>query len=301
VIVSSSASSHMAQGRSLPWAIGPCRRRIFRSLRTDPSRTIRSANASNELSGNCCRNRSYVQTKLGEGAVLGRAAWVGNGTSAETGWPHADRRLRGFRRGTTWRPQLDRLRRYLAGAWRTHAAATGTRTPLYPLRPSRLSLADPTLRRNNRAPRRLRLDFYLQVFRHGIIPDGGQPRESPVRSPFVCARRNAEACPLPAARPGAASGMVQLRRVRTSSASSPAGHVSAIAMTPQHIAGSFSEDGGDLRADRCLFVRIFRSRSFGPAMATHRRLSSTPSRRPTRSIADAILRDSACWVYRLAP
>src|ERR1700704_1310730 len=90
-------------------------------------------------------------------------------------------------------------------------------------------------------------------------------------------------CPLPAARPGAPA-WYGWRRVRTSSASSPGWARSSIAMTPRTSPVSFRRRWRSSGPIAACSVRIFRSRSCGPAMAISSTPISTPSRR-TRAIA----------------
>jgi len=209
-------------------------------------------------------------------------AWVQR-TSEETGWPHAIVAYADFGVEDV-RPQLDRLKRYpLVRGVRMQLALAPE--PLYRFAPRADLCADPTLRRNIARLADYGWSFELQVFAPQM-PDAANLAEAcPKGHVRAAARRNAGG-PVPCGRSAWRAGMVRLRRVRTSSASSPGGHVHH-RNDPAHIAGIVSENGGDLRG-RSLPVRFeFSNREAVDRLwRSHRRLSRHRQNEPAPSRRD---------------
>ena len=197
------------------------------------------------------------------------------------------------------RPQLDRLERYLAGARRAHAAALA-REPALSLRRARRSVRGPDDPPQRRAARRLRLELRPAGVRAADAGRGRPCRGLSEGHLRAAARRHAGGSvarrPRRLARRHGAAGGVPERRLQ--------------ALGARHLHSSQRSrayrrhrcrDGRDLRRRiAACSVRTFRSRSYGPAIASWSRPISTPSHRTPRH-RDAILHDTAMRVYRIAP
>ena len=289
------AHHHIWRQADLPWLVGPMQPRIFgpyEPIRRDyPIREY-----LDDLSGNGVVKSVYVQTNWAKERFEDETAWVQR-TSEETGWPHAIVAYADFSADDV-RPQLDRLKRY--------PLVRGVRmqlhwheNPLYRFAAHGDLCADPAIRRNVARLADYGWSFDLQVFAPRCRARPGLPK--PVRrSPSCCSMPECwRICRPPAAPPGAPA-WCGWRRVRTSSASSRGSAPSFIAttlrMSPRIVAEALAIFG----PDRCLFGSNF---PIEKLWTDYRALvdayldavKSNPSHR------DAIMRDTAMRVYRIAP
>ena len=290
------AHHHIWRQADLPWLTGPMQPRIF-----GPYEPIRRdypiAEYLDDLAGNGVVKSVYVQTNWANERFEDETAWVQR-TAEETGWPHAIVAYADFSADDV-RPQLDRLKRY--------SLVRGVRmqlhwheNPLYRFAARADLCADPAIRRNVARLADYGWSFDLQVFAPQM-PDAAGLAEACPDVTFVLQHAGMLEDLSPAGRAAWRAGMARLATVRTLSQSSPGSVHSSIATTPHISPLSLPKRLRSSAPIAACSARIFRSRSCGPTIAS---LVAGLSRRheiPSPRHRDAILRDTAMRVYRLAP
>jgi len=289
------AHHHIWRQADLPWLIGPMQPRIFgpyEPIRRDyPIREY-----LDELSGNGVVKSVYVQTNWAKERYEDETAWVQR-TSAETGWPHAIVAYADFGADDV-RPQLDRLKRY--------PLVRGVRmqlhwhqNPLYRFAPRADLCADPTLRRNIARLADYDWSFDLQVFAPQM-PDAASLAEACPKVTFVLQHAGMLEDLSPAGRSAWRAGMVRLAACPNIVCKLSGLGTFIHRNDPAHIAGIVSETVAIFGADRCLFGSNFPIEklwtSYGDLIDAYLDTIKTNPRH-----RDAILRDTAMRVYRLAP
>ena len=289
------AHHHIWRRDDLPWLVGPMQPRIFgpyEAIRRDYPIT----EYLDDLEGCGVVRSVYVQTNWAKEHVEDEAAWVQR-TAEVTGWPHA---LVAYAELTVddVRPQLDRLKRYplLRGV---RMQLHWHENPLYRFAARADLCADPVIRRNVAHLADYGLSFDLQVF----------------------APQMADAAVLAAACPDVT---LVLQHAGMLEDLSPAGRaawrsgMSRLAACPNvvcklsglgtfihrndgaHVAAIVADVVAMFGADRCLFGSNFPIEKLwtGYRDLVQAYLDATSSNPGQR---DAILRDTALRVYRIAP
>ena len=305
------AHHHIWRQADLPWLIGPMQPRIFgpyEPIRRDyPVREY-----LDDLAGNGVVKSVYVQTNWAKERYEDETAWVQR-TSAETGWPHAIVAYADFGADDV-RPQLDRLKRY--------PLVRGVRmqlhwhqNPLYRFAPRADLCADPTLRRNIARLADYDWSFDLQVFAPQM-PDAASLAEACPKVTFVlqhagmpedlsAAGRSAWRAGMPEDLSAAGRSAWRAGMVRLAACPNIVCKLSGLGTfihrnDPAHIAGIVSETVAIFGADRCLFGSNFPIEklwtSYGDLIDAYLDTVKTNPRH-----RDAVLRDTAMRVYRLAP
>ena len=289
------AHHHIWRQADLPWLVGPMQPRIF-----GPYEPIRRDYPIGEylqdLAGTGVVKSVYVQTNWPKEQFEDETAWVQR-TSEETGWPHAIVAYADFSVDDV-RPQLDRLTRY--------KLVRGVRmqlhwheNPLYRFAARPDLCADPTIRRNVARLADYGWSFDLQVFAPQM-PDAAGLAEACPDVTFVLQHAGMLEDLSPAGRAAWRAGMVRL-------AACP--NVVCKALRARHLHSSqrpraYRRDRAEtvdiFGPDRCLFGSNF---PIEKLWTNYRDLvdayldaiKSNPRHR------DAILRDTAMRVYRIAP
>jgi predicted TIM-barrel fold metal-dependent hydrolase len=289
------AHHHIWRQADLPWLVGPMQPRIF-----GPYQPIRRDYSIHEylddLAGTGVVQSVYVQTNWAPPRYEEEAAWVQRIAEA-TGWPHAIIAYADFAAGDV-RPQLDRLARY--------SLVRGLRmqlhwhdNPLYRFAERADLCADPVIRRNVARLADYGFSFELQVF-------AAQMRE---------AAELAEACPQVTfvlqhagmLEDGSLAGRAAWRAGMARLAACPnivcklSGLGTFIHRNdPVHIAGIVADCLALFGAERCLFGSNF---PIEKLWTSYRDLIEAylDATIPYPQHRDAILRDTAMRVYRLAP
>ncbi len=238
-----------------------------------------------------------MQTNWAKERFEDETAWVQR-TSEETGWPHAIVAYADFGADDV-RPQLDRLKRY--------SLVRGVRmqlhwheNPLYRFAARADLCADPAIRRNVARLADYGWSFDLQVFAPQM-PDAAGLAEACPDVTFVLQHAGMLEDLSPAGRAELArrhgtAGGVSERRLQALRAR----HLHP-SQRPRAYRRYRCRYGRDFRTPiAACSARIFRSRSCGPAIAISSTPISTPRKLNPRH-RDAILRDTAMRVYRLAP
>ena len=286
---------HIWRQADLPWLVGPMQPRIFgpyQAIRRDyPIREY-----LDDLEGCGVVKSVYVQTNWAKERFEDETAWVQR-TSEETGWPHAIVAYADFAADDV-RPQLDRLRRY--------PLVRGVRmqlhwhdNPLYRFATRANLCADPTIRRNVARLADYDWIFELQVFAPQMADAAGLAEVCPGVI-FVLQHAGMLEDLSPAGRSEWRAGLVRLAAcpnvVCKLSGLGTFIHDNSLA----HIANILADAVTIFGADRCLFGSNFPIEKLwtGYRDLVQAYLDATQSNPRHR---DAILRDTAMRIYRLAP
>jgi len=289
------AHHHIWRQADLPWLAGPMQPRIF-----GPYAPIRRDYPLAEYLDDierCGVVRSvYVQTNWAKPQFEDEAAWVQH-IADETGWPHAIIAYADFGVDDV-RPQLDRLTRY--------ALVRGVRmqlhwheNPLYRFAARADLCADPTIRRNVARLAEYDWSFDLQVFAPQMAEAAGLAEACPDVT-FVLQHAGMLEDLSPAGRATWRAGMARLA-ICPNVVTKLSGLGTFIHRNDAvHIAEIVGEAISMFGADRCLFGSNFPIEKLWTSYrdlvgAYLDAVKSNPSHR------DAILRDTATRVYRLAP
>ena len=289
------AHHHIWLRADLPWLVGPMQPRIF-----GPYEAIRRDYPIREYLDDledCGVVKSvYVQTNWAKARFEEEAAWVQR-ISEETGWPHAIVAYADFGPDDV-RPQLDRLQRY--------PLVRGVRmqlhwhdNPLYRFAARADLCADPTIRRNVARLADYSWSFDLQVFAPQMADAAGLAEACP-NVTFVLQHAGMLEDLSPAGRSEWRAGMVRLAAcpnvVCKLSGLGTFIHDNSLA----HIASVLADAVAIFGADRCLFGSNF---PIEKLWTSYRDLVDTylDAVKPDPPLRDAILRDTAMRVYRLAP
>ena len=237
-----------------------------------------------------------MQTNWAKARFEDETAWVQR-TSAETDWPHAIVAYADFGADDV-RPQFDRLKRY--------PLVRGVRmqlhwhqNPLYRFAPHADLCADPTLRRNIARLADYGWSFDLQVFAPQM-PDAATLAETCPKVTFVLQHAGMLEDLSPAGRSAWRAGMIRLAACPNIVCKLSGLGTFIHRNDPAHIAGIVSETVAIFGADRCLFGSNFPIEKlwtgYGDLIDAYLDTVKTNPRH-----RDAILRDTAMRVYRLAP
>jgi predicted TIM-barrel fold metal-dependent hydrolase len=286
---------HIWRQADLPWLVGPMQPRIFGAyepIRRDyPIREY-----LDDLAGNGVVKSVYVQTNWAPERYEDEAAWVQR-TVGETGWPHAIVAYADFSVEDV-RPQLDRLGRYplLRGVrmqlhWHDN--------PLYRFAKRADLCADPTLRRNIARLADYGWVFELQVFAPQMGDAAGLAEACPEVT-FVLQHAGMLEDLSPAGRAAWRAGMARLAACPNVVCKLSGLGTFIHRNDPAHIAGIVTDALVTFGADRCLFGSNFPIEKLWTnyhdlVEAYLGAVKLDPSYR------DAIMRDTAMRVYRLAP
>jgi predicted TIM-barrel fold metal-dependent hydrolase len=289
------AHHHIWRQADLPWLTGPMQPRIF-----GPYEPIRRdypiPEYLNDLAGNGVVKSVYVQTNWAKERFEEETAWVQR-TSEETGWPHAIVAYADF--GTDdVRRQLDRLKRY--------SLVRGVRmqlhwheNPLYRFAARADLCADPAIRRNVARLADYGWSFDLQVFAPQM-PDAAGLAEACPDVTFVLQHAGMLEDLSPAGRAAWRAGMVRLAS-RPNVVSKLSGLGTFMHRNdPAHVAAIVAETVDIFGPNRCLFGSNFPIEKLWTSYRSlvQAYLDATKSDPRHR---DAILRDTAMRIYRLAP
>jgi predicted TIM-barrel fold metal-dependent hydrolase len=289
------AHHHIWRRDDLPWLTGPIQPRIF-----GPYEPIRRdypiAEYLGDLAGCGVVKSVYVQTNWAKEHFEDEAAWVQR-TAEDTGWPHA---LVAYADLTVddVRPQLDRLKRYplLRGV---RMQLHWEENPLYQFAARADLCTDPVIRRNVAHLADYDLSFDLQVFAPQMADAAGLAEACPDVT-FVLQHAGMPEDLSPAGRAAWRHGMNRLA-ARPNVVCKLSGLGTFIHRNdPVHVAAIVAESVAMFGADRCLFGSNFPIEKLWTSyrdlvQAYLDALSSNLGQR------DAILRDTAIRVYRLAP
>jgi predicted TIM-barrel fold metal-dependent hydrolase len=286
---------HIWRQADLPWLVGPMQPRIFGAY--EPIRRDYSIREYlDDIAGNGVVKSVYVQTNWAPERYEDEAAWV-HRTAGETGWPHAIVAYADFSVEDV-RPQLDRLRRYplLRGVrmqlhWHDN--------PLYRFARRADLCADPTLRRNIARLADSGWVFELQVFAPQMGDAAGLAEACPEVT-FVLQHAGMLEDLSPAGRAAWRAGMARLAACPNVVCKLSGLGTFIHRNDPAHIAAIVTDALVTFGADRCLFGSNF---PIEKLWTNYRDLVEAylgavkldPSHR------DAIMRDTAMRVYRLAP
>jgi predicted TIM-barrel fold metal-dependent hydrolase len=249
-----------------------------------------------DLAGNDVVKSVYVQTNWAKERFEDETAWVQR-TSEETGWPHAIVAYADFEVEDV-RPQLDRLKRY--------SLVRGVRmqlhwheNPLYRFAARADLCADPTVRGNVARLADYGWSFDLQVFAPQM-PHAAELAEACPKVTFVLQHAGMLEDLSPAGRAAWRAGMVRLAACPNVVCKLSGLGTFIHRNDPAHIAGIVSEAVAIFGADRCLFGSNFPIEklwtSYRELIDAYRDATKLNPRH-----RDAILRDTAMRVYRLAP
>jgi predicted TIM-barrel fold metal-dependent hydrolase len=289
------AHHHIWRRDDLPWLLGPMQPRIF-----GPYEPIRRDYPIQEylddLAGNGVVKSVYVQTNWAKERFEDETAWVQR-TAEETGWPHA---IVAYADVTVddVRPQLDRLKRYplLRGVrmqlhWHDN--------PLYRFAARADLCADPVIQHNVAHLADYDLSFDLQVFTPQMADAADLARACPDVT-FVLQHAGMLEDTSPTGRAAWRAAMARL-----AACSNVVCKLSGLGTfihrnDPAHIAAIVADTVAMFGAERCLFGSNFPIEKLWTSyrdlvQAYVDALNSNPGHR------DAILRDTALRVYRLAP
>jgi predicted TIM-barrel fold metal-dependent hydrolase len=288
------AHHHIWRQADLPWLTGPMQPRIF-----GPYEPIRRdyliPEYLNDLAGNSVVKSVYVQTNWDKERFEEETAWVQR-TSEETGWPHAIVAYADF--GTDdVRRQLDRLKRY--------SLVRGVRMQLHWHEnrlyrfAARADLCAAAIRRNVARLADYGWSFDLQVFAPQM-PDAAGLAEACPDVTFVLQHAGMLEDLSPAGRAAWRAGMVRLAS-RPNVVSKLSGLGTFMHRNdPAHVAAIVAETVDIFGPNRCLFGSNFPIEKLWTSYRSlvQAYLDATKSDPRHR---DAILRDTAMRIYRLAP
>jgi predicted TIM-barrel fold metal-dependent hydrolase len=289
------AHHHIWRQADLPWLVGPMQPRIFgpyEPIRRDYS--IREY--LDDLAGNGVAKSVYVQTNWPPARFEDEAAWVQR-TAGEAGWPHAIVAYADFGVEDV-RPQLDRLTRY--------PLVRGVRmqlhwheNPLYRFAPRADLCADPTIRRNIARLADYGWIFELQVFAPQMT-DAAALAEACPKVTFVVQHAGMLEDLSPPGRSTWRAGMVRLAACPNIVCKLSGLGTFIHRNDPAHVAGIVADALAMFGADRCLFGSNFPIEKLWTnyhdlVEAYLDAVKLNPRHR------DAMLRDTAMRVYRLAP
>jgi predicted TIM-barrel fold metal-dependent hydrolase len=288
------AHHHIWRQADLPWLTGPMQPRIF-----GPYEPIRRdyliPEYLNDLAGNSVVKSVYVQTNWAKERFEEETAWVQR-TSEETGWPHAIVAYADF--GTDdVRRQLDRLKRY--------SLVRGVRMQLHWHEnrlyrfAARADLCAAAIRRNVARLADYGWSFDLQVFAPQM-PDAAGLAEACPDVTFVLQHAGMLEDLSPAGRAAWRAGMVRLAS-RPNVVSKLSGLGTFMHRNdPAHVAAIVAETVDIFGPNRCLFGSNFPIEKLWTSYRSlvQAYLDATKSDPRHR---DAILRDTAMRIYRLAP
>jgi predicted TIM-barrel fold metal-dependent hydrolase len=289
------AHHHIWRRADLPWLVGPMQPRIF-----GPYEPIRRDYPIKEylddLEGCDVVKSVYVQTNWAKEQFEDEVAWVQR-TAEATGWPHA---LVAYADLTVddVRPQLDRLKRYslLRGV---RMQLHWHENPLYRFAARADLCNDPVIRRNVAHLADYGLSFDLQVFAPQMADAAGLARACPDVT-FVLQHAGMLEDLSPAGRSAWRTAMARLAACPNVVCKLSGLGTFIHRNDPAHVAAIVAESVAMFGADRCLFGSNF---PIEKLWTSYRDLvqayldatSSNPGQR------DAILRDTAMRVYRIAP
>jgi predicted TIM-barrel fold metal-dependent hydrolase len=289
------AHHHIWRRDDLPWLAGPMQPRIF-----GPYEPIRRdypiTEYLDDLRGCGVVKSVYVQTNWAKERFEDEAAWVQQ-TAEETGWPHA---IVAYADVTVddVRPQLDRLQRYplLRGVrmqlhWHDN--------PLYRFATRADLCADPVIRRNVGYLADYGLSFDLQVFAPQMQDAAGLADACPDVT-FVLQHAGMLENLSPAGRAAWRQGMSRLAACPNVVCKLSGLGTFIHRNDAAHVATIVAESMAMFGADRCLFGSNFPIEKLWTTYSDLVRAYLDVTR-SNPGLRDAILRDTALRVYRLAP
>ncbi len=289
------AHHHIWRRDDLPWLVGPMQPRIF-----GPYEAIRRdypiAEYLEDIKGCGVAKSVYVQTNWAKEQFEDEAAWVQR-TAEETGWPHA---IVAFADLTVddVRPQFDRLKRYslLRGVrmqlhWHDN--------PLYRFAARSDLCNDPVIRRNVARLADYDLSFDLQVFAPQMADAAGLAGACPDVT-FVLQHAGMLEDLSPAGRAAWRDGMIRLAACPNVVCKLSGLGTFIHRNDPAHVAAIVAESVAMFGAGRCLFGSNFPIEKLWTSYhdLVQAYLDALSSNNGGR---DAVLRDTALRVYRLAP
>jgi len=289
------AHHHIWRRDDLPWLVGPMQPRIF-----GPYEPIRRDYPIQEYLGDlegCGVVKSvYVQTNWAKENFEHETAWVQH-TAEETGWPHAIVAYADLTVDDV-RPQLDRLKRYplLRGV---RMQLHWHENPLYRFA-ARADLSnDPVIRRNVAHLADYDLSFDLQVFTPQMADAADLARACPDVT-FVLQHAGMLEDTSPVGRAAWRTAMARLATCPNVVCKLSGLGTFIHRNDPAHVATIIADTVAMFGAERCLFGSNFPIEKLWTGYRDLVRayldaLNSNPGHR------DAILRDTALRVYRLAP
>jgi predicted TIM-barrel fold metal-dependent hydrolase len=286
---------HIWRQADLPWLMGPMQPRIFgpyEPIRRDyPIEEFRA-----DLNGLGVVKSVYVQTNWAPDAYEDEAAWVQQ-TADRTGWPHAIVAYADVGAEDV-RPQLDRLSRYplVRGA---RMQLHWHKNPEYRFASRPDLAADSKIQRNVARFADYGLTFDLQVFAPQMA-DAANLAESCPKVTFVLQHAGMLQDLSTAGRAEWRAGMVRLAACPNVMTKLSALGTFLHRNDPKHVADVVRETVRVFGPERCLFGSNF---PIEKLWTTYRGLvdaylgavKSNPRHR------DAIMRDTAMRVYRIAP
>jgi predicted TIM-barrel fold metal-dependent hydrolase len=289
------AHHHIWRQADLPWLVGPMQPRIF-----GPYQPIRRdypiSEYLDEARANGVVKSVYVQTNWEPARFEDETAWV-QGISEQAGWPHAIVAYADFSTEDV-RPQLDRLKRY--------RLVRGVRmqlhwheNPLYRFAARPDLCADPVIRRNVARLTEYDWSFDLQVFAPQM-PDAAGLAESCPKTTFILQHAGMLEDLSPAGRAAWRAGMVRLAACPNVVCKLSGLGTFIHRNDPADIAGIVADSISIFGANRCLFGSNFPIEKLWTSYhdlveAYLDAVKQNPQHR------DAIMRDTAIRVYRLAP
>jgi len=289
------AHHHIWRRADLPWLVGPMQPRIF-----GPYEPIRRNYPITEYLGDlagCGIVKSvYVQTNWAKEHFEDETAWVQR-TAEETGWPHAIVAYADLTVDDV-RPQLDRLKRYplLRGV---RMQLHWHENPLYRFAARADLCNDPGIRRNVAHLADYDLSFDLQVFAPQMADAAGLAAACPDVT-FVLQHAGMLEDLSPAGRAAWRGGMSHLAACANVVCKLSGLGTFIHRNDAAHVAAIVAESAAMFGANRCLFGSNFPIEklwtSYRDLVGAY--LDATNSHPGQR---DAILRDTAMRIYRIAP